>query len=391
MGTLSFLFSFLVLFASDKCLAAWSEDEKTPGIISLTDKDWSRTLEGEWMIKFYAPWCSACQSSKADYERFAELAQGLDVNVAKVDITQYPTLSGRFLLTYLPSIYHSVNGEYRRFEGDRRAEGLRDYILQKKWKKDDPVAWFRHPNSILMSLVAIFFTGSIFFKKLHEMFQQHLGVSHWVSYFFFASMTVTLGTVCGMFMVYIYDTFFPSKAETETNEKTTDVNENEPCKEVEEKDSDAISEENTVEEKEHSEKEEEKVLAEKQSDEGEKQSDGEEKHEKKIEVDKDEIKSQDEKVTQTTEEDTDVKAEESQSSLQSFRSWEKISDKDIVDTDELRRRNVQSTEAITEISPENSPTDSQICKTNPATDEDDCKKNKDEASAGGDIGHSKTE
>uniref|UniRef100_A0A8C5P330 Thioredoxin domain-containing protein n=1 Tax=Jaculus jaculus TaxID=51337 RepID=A0A8C5P330_JACJA len=71
----------------------------------ITDENWTEMLEGEWMIEFYAPWCPACQNLQPEWESFAEWGEDLEVNVAKVDVTEQTGLSGRFIITALPTIY----------------------------------------------------------------------------------------------------------------------------------------------------------------------------------------------------------------------------------------------------------------------------------------------
>uniref|UniRef100_A0A8C2JJM8 Thioredoxin domain-containing protein n=2 Tax=Bilateria TaxID=33213 RepID=A0A8C2JJM8_CYPCA len=63
-------------------------------------------LQGEWMIEFFAPWCPACKNLAPTWERFARVAKDVQVQVAKIDVTTSPSLSGRFFVTALPTIYH---------------------------------------------------------------------------------------------------------------------------------------------------------------------------------------------------------------------------------------------------------------------------------------------
>jgi len=53
-----------------------------------------------------APWCPACRAFQATWDDFAKKwSRDLDVHIATIDVTQNPGLSGRFLITALPSIY----------------------------------------------------------------------------------------------------------------------------------------------------------------------------------------------------------------------------------------------------------------------------------------------
>lgn len=53
----------------------------------------------------YAPWCPACKALEPIWEHLASQKKNLNINVAKVDVTDSPGLSGRFMVTALPTIY----------------------------------------------------------------------------------------------------------------------------------------------------------------------------------------------------------------------------------------------------------------------------------------------
>ena len=75
-------------------------------VIELTEDDWDRVLTGEWMVKFYAPWCPACRSIEKAWSEFSTWTDDLGLDgVAEVEVTQSPGLSGRFLITSLPTIF----------------------------------------------------------------------------------------------------------------------------------------------------------------------------------------------------------------------------------------------------------------------------------------------
>lgn len=52
-----------------------------------------------------APWCPACTSLKGTWDDLGSSAKVLKINVAEIDVTTAPGLSGRFLVTALPTIY----------------------------------------------------------------------------------------------------------------------------------------------------------------------------------------------------------------------------------------------------------------------------------------------
>ncbi|CAO2586515.1 Thioredoxin-related transmembrane protein 1 [Lemmus lemmus] len=172
----------------------------------LTDENWTSLLEGEWMIEFYAPWCPACQNLQPEWESFAEWGEDLEVKIAKVDVTEQTGLSGRFIITALPSIYHCKDGEFRRYLGPRTKNDFINFISDKEWKNVEPVSSWFGPSSVLMILV--YFS---LFQTSHSYFVHDLGLPAWGSYLVFAFATVLSGLMLGLFMIFVADCFCPSK------------------------------------------------------------------------------------------------------------------------------------------------------------------------------------
>nr|XP_042703889.1 thioredoxin-related transmembrane protein 1 [Chrysemys picta bellii] len=122
---------------------------KRSEVTVLTDGTWRQLLQGEWMIEFYAPWCPACQNLQPEWEKFAEWGEDLEINIAKVDVTEQPGLSGRFVITALPTIYHCKDGEFRRYQGQRTKNDFISFISDQEWKSVEPVSSWFGPCSVL--------------------------------------------------------------------------------------------------------------------------------------------------------------------------------------------------------------------------------------------------
>ncbi len=57
-------------------------------------------------VPSFAPWCPACRALHPTWVDFSDWTEDLSLDgVATVDVTKNPGLSGRFLVTALPTIY----------------------------------------------------------------------------------------------------------------------------------------------------------------------------------------------------------------------------------------------------------------------------------------------
>ncbi|XP_071996592.1 thioredoxin-related transmembrane protein 4 [Engystomops pustulosus] len=194
------------------CMPGLCGDTQEQGAVrTVTSGNWSAVLEGQWMVTFFAPWCPACQQMKPEWEDFAKRSPVLDVRVAKVDVTEEPGLSGRFFVTTLPTIYHVMDGEFRRYHGSRMAEDLHTFIAEEKWKVIEPVARWKAPSSILMSGMAGLFHLSGWIRQTHNYFTGPLGIPAWGSYIIFIVATLMIGLILGLILVLLADCFCPAK------------------------------------------------------------------------------------------------------------------------------------------------------------------------------------
>ncbi|KAK1793286.1 hypothetical protein P4O66_011677 [Electrophorus voltai] len=196
--------------------------------MTVTDANWTLILEGEWMLKFYAPWCPACQHIQADWEALAKESKNLGISVGKVDVTQQPGLSLVFMLTFYclslhcnmlewaVSSYHTANdfslyillimivlrpiscffishcsakdGSFRRYMSSRTTEDIR-----------------------AMSGMAGLFRLSVWIRQIHTYLMETFGIPSWGSYVIFAIITLFMGLLLGLMLVLIADCICPSR------------------------------------------------------------------------------------------------------------------------------------------------------------------------------------
>uniref|UniRef100_A0A0N5AEI7 Thioredoxin-related transmembrane protein 1 n=1 Tax=Syphacia muris TaxID=451379 RepID=A0A0N5AEI7_9BILA len=199
------LFSvILLLVLCSSCLC------RKKNLISVNEENWKDLLKGEWMVEFHAPWCPACKDLQKAWDAFSGWSTDLKIKVAEVDVTKNPGLSGRFLVTALPTIYHVKDGVFRVYSGPRDKKDFISYIEDEKWSLYEPVPSYKHPNSAQMSIVAWFFKLSMFVRDKHNYLVDEAGLPSAVSYLIFALFTLLVGCILGFFIVCIIDRVFPT-------------------------------------------------------------------------------------------------------------------------------------------------------------------------------------
>ncbi|XP_055028553.2 thioredoxin-related transmembrane protein 4 [Misgurnus anguillicaudatus] len=188
-------------------------------VVTVADANWTQVLEGEWMIKFYAPWCPACQHLQNDWENLGSQSESLGISVGRVDVTQQPGLSGRFLVTTLPTIFHAKDGSFRKYVSSRTIEDLQAYVAERKWASVEPVPGWRSPSSLLMSGTAHLFRLSVWIRQIHTYLTNTLGIPSWGSYVIFAIVTLFMGLILGLMLVLIADCIWPSRPKHRQDKK----------------------------------------------------------------------------------------------------------------------------------------------------------------------------
>ncbi|EFN80766.1 Thioredoxin domain-containing protein 1 [Harpegnathos saltator] len=177
----------------------------------LNEDNWYLMLTGEWMVEFYAPWCPACRALEPIWEHLASSKKDLNINVGKIDVTNSPGLSGRFMVTALPTIFHVNNGIFRQYKSPRDRASLIEFVLKKTWTKVEPVPSWKSPTAFHMSILSQFFKLSQILRAIHTRFLEKIGLSEWGSYFIFVIATIILGAVMGLLIVCLIDFIYPPK------------------------------------------------------------------------------------------------------------------------------------------------------------------------------------
>jgi len=180
-------------------------------LVHITEENWREVLTGQWMVEFFAPWCPACRALQPSWQEFSTWSEDLEINVAQVDVTTSPGLSGRFMVTALPTIFHVKDGIFRQYRGARDKDSFIVYIEEKKWQSAEPVSDWKAPDSLQMSAVSYFFKLSMILRNVHTTLTEEYQLPSWASYIAFAVATILLGGILGLLMVCCIDCIWPPR------------------------------------------------------------------------------------------------------------------------------------------------------------------------------------
>jgi len=204
-------------------------------LTTITENNWRDILEGEWMVEFMAPWCPACRALQLIWEDFSGWTEDLEIGVGQVDVTSSPGLSGRFMVTALPTIFHVKNGVFRQYRGARDKDSFISFVEDKKWNQVEEVSAWKDPSSMQMTMVSYFFKLSMVLRNVHTTLTEEYELPYWVSYVAFAVATILLGGVLGLILVCCIDLVFPPRREDSQHQQ---VREDKKDSDVEEEDDD---------------------------------------------------------------------------------------------------------------------------------------------------------
>lgn len=232
-------------------------------LIVLNEDNWSEILNGEWMVEFFAPWCPACKALDPVWKEFAEWSDDLNINVGQIDVTINPGLSGRFMVTALPTIYHVKDGIFRQYRSSRDKDSLMNFIEDEKWKSLDTISSWKSPQSFQMSIVSYFFKLSMTLRAVHNKIVEEFGIPYWGSYVIFAAATIIIGAVLGLIIVCMIDLMFPAKAPmtptSDTTKSESSGKDDEKSEEEEEEEGDGDGDDDDDDDDEEEEKDNSKI------------------------------------------------------------------------------------------------------------------------------------
>jgi len=112
-------------------------EEATQDLVILHDSDFDeKTREGEWLIKFYAPWCGHCKRLAPTWDELATKSKN-KFHVAKIDCTVETLICEREGIRGYPTIKLFSDGQRHDYKGSRTIEDLTKFVEGIQGKRDE--------------------------------------------------------------------------------------------------------------------------------------------------------------------------------------------------------------------------------------------------------------
>lgn len=184
----------------------------------INETNWRDLLTGEWLVKFYAPWCPACKAMAPAWKNLADWCHEdekdsfLDIHIADVDVTRNPGLTGRFMVTSLPTIFHTKDGTFRVYVGSREDTDLYEFLNENKYIHLQQLPWYWAPDSLMMECLSLFFKMAVIVRDIHNAITTTYGLPAWMSYVLFAVTTIVAGFILALLLILLCDKVLTSQA-----------------------------------------------------------------------------------------------------------------------------------------------------------------------------------
>ncbi|KAI5645361.1 thioredoxin domain-containing protein [Phthorimaea operculella] len=99
-------------------------------VLELSDKFIDISNEGQWFVKFYAPWCAHCRRLEPVWAHVAQTLYSTPIKVAKVDCTRFSAVATHFKIRAYPTILF-IKGPYQHeYTGERVKEDMVAYAMR---------------------------------------------------------------------------------------------------------------------------------------------------------------------------------------------------------------------------------------------------------------------
>jgi len=113
----------------------------------------ANVAQGNWFIKFYAPWCGHCKSMAPTWDEFAEAVKDdpIGIKVGKVDCTVDKEICAKYEVQGYPTLKLFVEGgKVFDFKGDRTADAFEKFAKKKIEVAGQPIPPVDYEGDVAM-------------------------------------------------------------------------------------------------------------------------------------------------------------------------------------------------------------------------------------------------
>uniref|UniRef100_A0A6P4FK67 Thioredoxin-related transmembrane protein 1 n=1 Tax=Drosophila rhopaloa TaxID=1041015 RepID=A0A6P4FK67_DRORH len=138
-------------------LDSWPDGCENGSITVIGEDNWEQLLSGEWLLLLCSQNQPDCRDLEMSFFELATTAMGcIDVGLAFGDLSTPSTLRRRFSAFGQVTIYHILDGEFRRLSYEQDLMSLRYLIHLREWEDITPMPFWKNPTSpfIIFSIFA---------------------------------------------------------------------------------------------------------------------------------------------------------------------------------------------------------------------------------------------
>ena len=112
------------------CLSLVVQSVVSNEVTILTDANFDEALaEGQWLVKFYAPWCKHCKILDPIFEELSKKVDGT-MKIGSLDATRNEKISDRFDVKRFPTIIYKKDGLFGTYDGARTLDGFMSFTAR---------------------------------------------------------------------------------------------------------------------------------------------------------------------------------------------------------------------------------------------------------------------
>ncbi|XP_050742412.1 thioredoxin-related transmembrane protein 1 [Drosophila biarmipes] len=140
-----------------------STDSDGRGRITMIDEiNWTEVLTGEWLLILCSLPDQKCKDLERSLYNLAATSMGcLDIGLAVCDLSKLSTMQRRFSAFADETIYHVLDGDFRKLNAKQDLISLRDLLHLREWMEIHTVPFWRHPTSIFTNFSVFAFSSLV--------------------------------------------------------------------------------------------------------------------------------------------------------------------------------------------------------------------------------------